>query len=211
MTADHQAAVEKDAAQWKHCAIQLEKNTAKAKVKKLYLQKQPDDVIQAAIQRARTANYELNKIQQLEKAGLSSSTPDNPHIVRVLNRLMPIGCATQTQDSSAVQLTFAPGVKRTSAPPDRHWSVEAEIASVYRSGNTHNRDPIMCMICATLDNNKDMNLDNSIIVKMKLNIASPEEYSGSLYLKVYETFVARIMRWLKMNGLLSTKHATFQV
>ena len=29
----------------------------------------------------------------------------------------------------------------------------------------------------TLDNNKDMNPDNSIIVKMKLNIASPEDYS----------------------------------
>ena len=77
-------------------AIQLEKTIVEAEVKKLYLQKQLDDVIQSAIQGAQTANHELNKIQQLEKAGLSSSTPDNPHIVRVLNRLMPIGCATQT-------------------------------------------------------------------------------------------------------------------
>ena len=32
-----------------------------------------------------------------------------------------------------------------------------------------------------------------------------------LYLKVYETFVTGILHWLKMNGLLSTKHAAFHV
>ena len=75
MTADHWAAVEKDAAQWKCWVIQLENSIAEAKVKKLYLQKELDDVIWSAIQRARMTNHELNKIQQLEKARLSSSTP----------------------------------------------------------------------------------------------------------------------------------------
>ena len=64
MTADHWAAVKKYAAQWKHQEIQLEKSIAEAEVKKLYLQKQLDDVIwSSAIQRARIANHELNKIQ----------------------------------------------------------------------------------------------------------------------------------------------------
>ena len=67
------------------------------------------------------------------------------------------------------------------------------------------------MIHAVLDNNKDMNPDDSIIVKTKLDIASLEEYSGSSDLEVYETFVAGILQWLKMNGLLGTKHAAFQV
>ena len=67
------------------------------------------------------------------------------------------------------------------------------------------------MIRAVLHDNKDMNPEDSIVVKMKLNITSPEEYSGSSDLKVYETFVTGILRWLKMNGLLSTKNATFQV
>ena len=87
--------------------------------------------------------------------------------------------------------------------------VEAEIASAYHTGNTHNRDPIMCKIHTALDDNKDMNPDDSIVVKMKLNIASPEEYSGSSNLEVYETFVTGILHWLKMNCLLGTKHATF--
>ena len=102
MTADHQAAVEKDATQQKSQAIQLEKNKAEAEVKKIYLQKQLDDVIQSAVQITRMVNHELNKIQQLEKAGLSSSTPNNPHIVMVLKRPVPIGQATQTQHSSSV-------------------------------------------------------------------------------------------------------------
>ena len=93
----------------------------------------------------------------------------------VLNKLVPTGPATQTQNSSILST----GVKTTPAPPDRLWSVEAELASVYCIGGTYNNDPIMRMICAMLDDNKDINLDDSIVVKMKLNIVSPEEYSGS--------------------------------
>ena len=178
LTADHWGAVEKNATQQKHWAIQLEKNIAEAEVKKLYLQKQKHDVIQSAVQRARMANHKLNKIQWLEKAGLLTSTLHDPHITKVLNRWMPTGHATATQNSSALQSTSTPGVKGTSAPPDRLQSVEAEITSVYHSGDS-NGDPIMSMICAALNNNKDMNLEDSIIVKMKLNISSPEEYSGS--------------------------------
>ena len=76
---------------------------------------------------------------------------------------------------------------------DRLWSVEAELASAYRIGDTNNNNPITCMICATLDDNKDMNPDDSIVVKMKLNITSPEEYSGSSNFEVYETFVTGIL------------------
>ena len=81
--------------------------------------KQPDHVIQSAIQRARTANHKLNKIQWLEKAGLFGSTLNDPHIARVLNRPIPIGCAAPTQNSNAMQLMSAPGAKHTLAPPDR--------------------------------------------------------------------------------------------
>ena len=151
-------------------------------MKKLYLQKQLDDVIWSAVQRARIVIYELNKIQQLENTGLSSSTLNGPHIARILNSPVPIGCAAQTQNSSTVHSSSASEVKCTSTPLDRLWSVEAEIASVYQTGDSHNRDPIMHMIHVTLDDNKDMNPDNSIIVKMKLNIASPEEYSGMLWI-----------------------------
>ena len=105
----------------------------------------------------------------------------------------------------------APGAKSKPAPPDRLRLVEAKIASVYCSGDPYNRDPITHMIWTTLNDNRDMNLEDSIIVKMKLNISSPEEYSGSSDLKVYKTFVAGILWWLKMNSLLGTKHAAFQV
>ena len=175
-------------------------------MKRLYLQKQPDNVIQSAVQRARTANHELNKIQQLEKAGLVS-TPDDPHIAKVLNKPVPTAPVTQTQYSSILSA----GVKTIPAPPDRLWSVEAELASVFHIGDNNNDDPITCMIRAVLDNNKYMKPEDSIVIKMNLNITSPEEYSGSSDLEVYETFVTGVLQWLKMNSLLDTKHAAFQV
>ena len=41
-----------------------------------------------------------------------------------------------------------------------------------------------------LEEKQDMKPEDSIAVKMKLKMASPEEYSGSADLKVYETFIA---------------------
>ena len=46
---------------------------------------------------------------------------------------------------------------------------------------------------------------------MGLNISPPEEYSGSSDLEVYETFVAGILRWLKLHGLLGVKYTKTQV
>ena len=53
--------------------------------------------------------------------------------------------------------------------------------------------------------------DDSIIAQMRLNISPPEEYSGSSDLEVYETFVAGILRWLKLHGLLGAKYTETQV
>ena len=67
------------------------------------------------------------------------------------------------------------------------------------------------MVSTTLAENQDMKPENSIVVKAKLNIPSPEEYSGSSDLKVYETFIAGILRWLRLDGLLGEDNANFQV
>ena len=56
-----------------------------------------------------------------------------------------------------------------------------------------------------------MTPEDSIVVKMKLNIQSPKEYSGTPDLEVYETFIAGILRWLRLNGLLGEDSANFQV
>ena len=53
--------------------------------------------------------------------------------------------------------------------------------------------------------------EDSIVIKTKLSIPSPEEYLGSPDLKVYETFIAGILRWLRLNGLLGEDNADFQV
>ena len=58
---------------------------------------------------------------------------------------------------------------------------------------------------------RDMLPKDSIVIKTKLSIPSPEEYSGSPDLEIFETFIAGILRWLKLNDLLGEDNADFQV
>ena len=76
----------------------------------------------------------------------------------------------------------------------RYQSLEAETASVYPLRDHDYHDPIMRMICSTLEESREDDPDDdSIVVQMRLNISPPEEYSGSSDLEVYETFVAGIL------------------
>ena len=94
---------------------------------------------------------------------------------------------------------------------ERYQSPEAETASVYPIGDHDYYDPIMCMVCSALEENWEDNPDNSVIAQMRLNISSLEEYSGSSDLKVYETFVAGVLQWLRLHGLLGVKYTKTQV
>ena len=76
---------------------------------------------------------------------------------------------------------------------ERYRSLEAETASVYPLRDHDYHDPIMCMLCSTLEESWEDNPDDSIIMQTRLNISPPEEYSGSSDLEVYETFVAGIL------------------
>ena len=67
------------------------------------------------------------------------------------------------------------------------------------------------MVNMMLTDNWDMIPEDSIVVKMKLNIPSPEEYSGSLDLEVYNTFITGILQWLRLNRLLGEDNADLQV
>ena len=60
---EHWAAVEKDAAQRKHQAIQMDQEVAEAELQRAYLQGKEPEKIQATTLRTRAATYELNKIQ----------------------------------------------------------------------------------------------------------------------------------------------------
>ena len=93
----------------------------------------------------------------------------------------------------------------------RYQSLEAETASVYPIGDHDYHDPIMHMVCSTLEENWEDNPDDSFIAWMRLNLSPPEKYSGSSDLKVYETFVAGILQWLRLHGLLGAKYTKTQV
>ena len=89
--------------------------------------------------------------------------------------------------------------------------LEAETASVYPIGDHDYHYPIMCMVCSTLEENWEDNPDDSVIARTRLNISPPEEYSGSSDLEVYKMFVAGILRWLRLHGLLGVEYTETQV
>ena len=94
---------------------------------------------------------------------------------------------------------------------ERYRSLEAETALVYPLRDHDYHDPIMHMLCSTLEESWEDDPDDSIVMQTRLNISPPEEYSGSLDLEVYKMFVAGILRWLKLHGLLGVKYIKTQV
>ena len=89
--------------------------------------------------------------------------------------------------------------------------LEAEAASVYPIGDHDYHDPIMRMVHSALEENQENNPNDSVIAWTRLNISPLEEYSGSSDLKVYKTFVAGILRWLRLHGLLGVRYTETQV
>ena len=94
---------------------------------------------------------------------------------------------------------------------ERYRLPEAETALVYPTRDHDYHDPIMRMVHSTLEEGREDDLNDSIVTWMRLNISPPEEYSGSSDLKVYETFIAGILQWLRLHGLLNAKYTDTQV
>ena len=76
---------------------------------------------------------------------------------------------------------------------ERYQSREAETALVYPLRDHDYHDPIMHMLCSALEESREDDPNDSIVAQTRLNISPPEDYSGSLDLEVYKTFVAGIL------------------
>ena len=77
---------------------------------------------------------------------------------------------------------------------ERYRLPEAETALVYPTGDQDYHDPIMCMVCSTLEESWEDNPNDSVVAQMRLNISPPEEYSGSSDLEVYKMFITGILQ-----------------
>ena len=76
---------------------------------------------------------------------------------------------------------------------ERYRSPEAETASVYPTRDHDYHDPITHMLHSALEESQEDDPNDSIVVRTRLTISPPEEYSGSSDLEVYETFVTGIL------------------
>ena len=153
------------------------------------------------------ANYELKKIQWLKAAGLTSSSPKDPHYMKVLNRGNPITDARPALAGQTLASTM--NARQTPNSPDKIWHASANTLSVASTSGHWANYPIH--LSTILTENCDMKPEDSIVMNTKLNIPSPEEYSGTSALELYEIFVTGVLQWLRLNSLLGEDNADFQV
>ena len=155
------------------------------------------------------AKYELNKIQRLKAAGLTSSSPKDPHYAKVLNRGNPIPDGKSAPAGQT--LAYTVNARCMPKPLDKTQHTSVNTSSVVSMNGHWPNDPIHHMVNTMLTENQDMIPKDSIVMRTKLSIPSPEEYLGSPDLEVYKTFVAGILQWLRLNGLLGKDNTDFQV
>ena len=108
-------------------------------------------------------------------------------------------------------LAYNSDARRMKKPLDKLRQVHTNTSSVASSKGHWSNDPIHRMVNTMLKEHRDMLPKDSIVIKTKLSIPSPEEYLGSPDLEVFETFIAGILRWLKLYSLLGEDNANFQV
>ena len=165
--------MEKDAAQRKCQAIQIDQEVTEAELQDAYLQGKQPEKIQAATLRTRAAKYELNKTQQLEVAGFTSSSPNDPHYVKVLKRGNPISNGRSAPAGQT--LAYTVNARHTPKLPDKSRHTSANTSSVASTNGHWHNDLIHCMVNTMLTENRDMIPKDSIIVKTKLSIVVVKE------------------------------------
>ena len=108
-----------------------------------------------------------------------------------MNRKNPIRNNESAQEEQI--LAHNSDARRMKKPPDKLRQTHTDASSVASSRSHWVNDPIHRMVNMMLAEHWDLLPEDSIVVKTKLSIPSPEEYSGSPDLKVFETFIAGIL------------------
>ena len=191
--------------------LELHNTVSNKRVKQLYSQDQPQEVIDQAEQQAGSARRTLENIQRVDEAGLSRNSPKHPRTPRATGRHKYYARDDMRVMYGESQEQMTQPIQSIVPDTERYRSLEAETASVYPTRDDNYHDPIMRMLCSALEESQEDDPDNTIIVQTRLNISPPREYSGSSDLEVYETFVAGILRWVKLHGLLGAKYTETQV
>ena len=94
--------------------------------------------------RTRAAKYELNKIQRLEAAGLTSSSLNDLHYAKVMNRGNPI--PDKTSAPAGQTLAYNIDARWTPKPPDKLRQVNTNASSVASTNGHWPNDPIHWMV-----------------------------------------------------------------
>ena len=192
-------------------ALELNNTVSNKRVQQLYSEDQPQEMIDQAERQVSSVRRTLESIQRVDKARLSRNSPKHPRTPRATRRHKYYAKDDTRVSYGEPQERMTQPVQAIVPDTERYRSLEAETASVYPLRDHDYHDLIMCMLRSALEESQEDDPNDSIVVRMRLNISPPEEYSGSSDLKVYKTFVAGILRWLKLHGLLGVKYTETQV
>ena len=209
-TVDYWTAEEKRAGEKRRKALELQMAVEQQTIEILYAQQQPREVIAPAEAKCTATKHTLEGIQRVKKAKIGEDLPYRGNAPSVHKRQRNAANDTRVSQRRAQERTPQP-IQMAVSETERYRSPEVEITSVYRTEDQEHSDPIMRMVQSALEENRDDNPEESIIARTRLTINPPEEYSGSADLEVYETFIAGVLRWLRLHGLLGDKYTETQV
>ena len=143
--------------------IQMDQEVTEAELQSVYLQGKEPEKIQAVTLRTRVVKYELNKIQQLKVVGLTSSSMNDPHYVKVMNRGNPIADERSAQEEQTPAYNL--NARQTPKLPDKHRQVNTNASPVASTNSHWPNDPIHCMVNTMLAENQDMIPEDSIEIR----------------------------------------------
>ena len=89
--------------------------------------------------------------------------------MKVLNRENPITDARCGSEGEKLASTM--NVRQTPMPLDKNWYTDANTSSVASTSGHWPNDPIHCMVSTMLEEHRYMKPEESIVVKMILNIS----------------------------------------
>ena len=190
--------------------IGTENSVSNKRVQQLYSQDQSQEVIDQAERQASSVRRTLENIQRVDEAGLSRNSPKYPRTPRATERHKYARDNTRVTYGESHEWITQP-VQEIVPDTKRNQLLEADTALVYPIGDHDYHYPIMHKVCSTLEKSQEDNPDDSVVMQTRLNISPPEEYSGSSDLKVYKMFIAGILWWLRLHGLLGVKYIKTQV
>ena len=130
----------------------------------MYSEDQPQEVIDQAERQVGSARQTLESIRRVDEARLSRNSLKHPRTPRAAGRHKYYAKDDTQVSYGEMQEQMTQPVQAIVPDTERYRSLEAETASVYPVRDHDYHDPIMCMLCSELEESREDDPDDSIVM-----------------------------------------------